>query len=214
MKRSRYRDTDVLRSEYAARGEAIRARLRDFAAVPGEEYFYELAYCLLTPQSSARDAGFAIDALQRAGFRERGVDPLPMLHQPGYYIRFHVTKARRLLKLRDEWSGIAAILARTEGAEKGRELRTWLVGHVDGLGWKEASHFLRNVGYRDLAILDRHILRNLRRHGVLRTLPRAMSRDRYLAIEQAFHRFAQEMKIPLDELDLLFWSRETGQILK
>jgi N-glycosylase/DNA lyase len=93
-------------------------------------------------------------------------------------------------------------------------LRLWLVNQVRGLGWKEASHFLRNVGHRDLAILDRHILRNLIRTGVLRRLPKTLTAKRYAAIEAKFRDFAGQVGIPMDELDLLFWSMETGTVLK
>jgi N-glycosylase/DNA lyase len=88
------------------------------------------------------------------------------------------------------------------------------VRNVRGLGWKEASHFLRNIGWHDLAILDRHILRNLVRHGVLRSVPATLTRSRYLAIERKFRQFAGAVGISMDELDLLFWSRATGEILK
>ena len=90
----------------------------------------------------------------------------------------------------------------------------WLVETVNGLGWKEASHFLRNIGYRNLGILDRHILKNLRYHGVLFRIPETLTLKRYRLIEKKFQRFAEEIGISLNELDLLFWSRETGSILK
>ncbi|MBE0557207.1 MAG: hypothetical protein IH628_08240 [Proteobacteria bacterium] len=91
----------------------------------------------------------------------------------------------------------------------------WLVKNVDGLGLKEATHFLRNIGRNgDLAILDRHILRNLKRYGVLRSIPRSLSGREYLRIEVRFHRFARAIGIPINHLDLLFWSRETGLIRK
>ena len=93
-------------------------------------------------------------------------------------------------------------------------LRDWLLANVRGLGWKEASHFLRNIGYRNLAILDRHILRNLKRHGVIRAIPASLTPKRYRAIEQSFLKFGNAIGIPMDELDLLFWSRETGEIRK
>jgi N-glycosylase/DNA lyase len=88
------------------------------------------------------------------------------------------------------------------------------VKNVKGLGWKEASHFLRNIGHRNLAILDRHILRNLKRHGVIKSLPKTLTPKRYLVIEQKFMEFSSTIGITMDELDLLFWSRETGEILK
>ncbi|MEK9139334.1 MAG: DNA lyase, partial [Bacteroidota bacterium] len=92
--------------------------------------------------------------------------------------------------------------------------RAWLVKNVKGLGWKEASHFLRNIGHHNLAILDRHILKNLKRHNVIRTLPKTLTAKRYLTIEKKFLAFSQHLGISMDELDLLFWSRETGEILK
>jgi N-glycosylase/DNA lyase len=88
------------------------------------------------------------------------------------------------------------------------------VENVKGLGYKESSHFLRNIGYRNLAILDRHILKNLEKFGAIRTIPKSLTRKQYLKLEKQFHRFADAVGIPLDELDLLFWSLETGEILK
>ena len=90
----------------------------------------------------------------------------------------------------------------------------WLIHNVRGLGWKEASHFLRNIGYRNLAILDRHILKNLKHHNVFRTTPKTLTPKKYRAIEKGFASFANAVGISMDELDLLFWSNETGEILK
>lgn len=217
MKRVSYRETELIRDEYRERGALIRARLAEFAAVPEEEYFYELLYCLLTPQSSAVNAGTAVARLKAMRFREDGGDPAGVLRQPDAYIRFHNTKAHRLHMLREQFPAIAArIAAVPRDADTGaaRALRAWLVASVNGLGMKEASHVLRNIGYRNLAILDRHILRNLRRHGALRSVPAALTVRRYLAIEQRFRDMADALGIGMDELDLLFWSRQTGEILK
>ena len=73
---------------------------------------------------------------------------------------------------------------------------------------------LRNIGHENLAILDRHILKNLVRVGVLSHLPKTLTWKRYLAIERKFFKFALRIGISMDELDLLFWSMETGIILK
>jgi N-glycosylase/DNA lyase len=70
------------------------------------------------------------------------------------------------------------------------------------------------VGHRDLAILDRHILKNLVRFGVIRRIPVSLTPKRYKAIEKRFLAFARDIEISMDELDLLFWSMETGEILK
>jgi N-glycosylase/DNA lyase len=65
-----------------------------------------------------------------------------------------------------------------------------------------------------LTILDRHILRNLQRYGAIRTVPKSLTRKRYLSVEQRFIEFSGNVGIPVDELDLLFWSMETGEIRK
>ena len=190
---------------------AIRTRLKEFSRVPPTDYFFELVYCLLTPQSSAINADKAVNLLRRQNFLNTEIDPEPLLHQKDFYIRFHKTKARHLISVRKEFPTIAHHL--TNGSSSG-ELREWLVKNVRGLGWKEASHFLRNIGHLDLAILDRHILRNLVRVGVLRSIPNSMTPKRYSLIEKKFRMFAEKIGIPMDELDLLFWSMETGKILK
>jgi len=206
-----YRDLDGLRSDYEGIRPAIRARLEDFARVPETEYFYELAYCLLTPQSSAVNAARVVECLKEEDFLSRAIDPSAILFRKEHYIRFHNTKARRLVEAKEKLPDILAALGTGGDAP---EVRGWFVRNVKGLGWKEASHFLRNIGYRDLAILDRHILRNLRRHRIIRTLPKSLTPSRYRAIEGKFRTFAGAVGIPMDELDLLFWSRETGVILK
>lgn len=196
---------------HALNGTAIRARLADFAAVPPQDWFYELLYCLLTPQSSAVNAGRVVDALRTRMFFESAFNPAPVLADRKHYIRFHNTKAARLLALREQFSEISR---RLSDGTPSRQLRQWLAENVDGLGLKEASHFLRNIGHRDLAILDRHILKHLAAAGVVRRVPGALTPRLYFSIERKFAAFADEVGIPMDELDLLFWSAETGQILK
>jgi N-glycosylase/DNA lyase len=211
MTQIRYRDIDTLRMEFEKKNDAICRRLDGFRRIPREEHFYELAYCLLTPQSSAVHAGAAVEALRKAQCFDRPAQSAEILRHKTHYIRFHNTKAARLAEAWEHFPDVAEQLA---AGESGNDLRTWLVRNVRGLGWKEASHFLRNIGYRDLAILDRHILRNLKNHGVLATVPGTLTPRRYRAIENRFRRFAREVGITMDELDLLFWSRETGHILK
>ena len=197
---------------YNERKPAIQARLLDFLRVHPSEYFYELAYCLMTPQSSALHADRVVTVLRDRKFLETGFDPENILRSKEHYIRFHKNKSRYLLATRLTLDVILSALSYGDSSDAMRE---WLVKNVKGLGYKEASHFLRNIGRSDgLAILDRHILRNLRRYGVIRSIPASLSRKRYLSIEKRFKKFAATIGIPLDELDLLFWSMETGEIRK
>ncbi len=210
--RNNVSDLARLKKEHRQRQAAIRSRLLDFAAVKPENYFYELIYCLLTPQSSAVHAERTVDELRTRGFADTGFDPEFLLREKAHYVRFHRTKAKRLLKVRTDFPEIRNALSNGASASA---MRDWLVANVKGLGYKEATHFLRNIGKNGgLAILDRHILRNLKRFGVIRTLPVTLTKKKYLAIEKRFQRFAEKTGIPLDELDLLFWSMETGEVRK
>ena len=85
---------------------------------------------------------------------------------------------------------------------------------MSGIGYKEASHFLRNIGYRGYAILDKHILRTLHECGVLESPQPPTTKKKYLATEEQMRNFAAELRINFDELDLLLWSNKTGEILK
>ena len=67
----------------------------------------------------------------------------------------------------------------------------------------------------DIAILDRHILKNLKKYGVISKIPDSVgSRKIYITIEEKMRAFSKETGIPLDALDLLFWSMQTGFIFK
>jgi N-glycosylase/DNA lyase len=201
-----------LKHHYRINKTAIRVRLADFQSVSPSDYFYELVYCLLTPQSSAAHAEQVVSLLSSAGFHNKNVDPEPFLRRKECYIRFHRTKSRHLLRMKNQFSFIAQKLS---VPDLSFELREWLVKNVIGLGYKEASHFLRNIGKNDgLAILDRHILRNLNRLGVVNLIPKSISKKQYLELERSFSKCATTLGIAFDELDLLFWSMETGEIRK
>jgi len=96
-----------------------------------------------------------------------------------------------------------------------KEARDYLVANVKGYGYKEASHFLRNIGKgADIAILDRHILRNLVALKAISEMPKSISRQKYLDIENAMTKFAKKVKIPLAHLDIVFWFKAVGEIFK
>lgn len=208
----RTQDRAELRSAYELHADALRSKLLEYRAVPPERYFYELCYCLMTPQSSALQCNAVAIELERREFRDHPFDPTPLLRSwEGGYVRFHNTKAARLLEARVSFPSIAGFLS---GDMEDKELRQLLVDGIRGIGLKEASHFLRNIGRTRVTIVDRHILRNLLRLGILAVWPKSISPRRYLEIEAAFEHLAETLGIPVDELDLLLWSRETGFLLK
>ena len=52
------------------------------------------------------------------------------------------------------------------------------------------------------------------RMEVISEVPVSITKKRYLEIEEKLRRFSRDIGIPLADLDLLFWSRETGWIFK
>lgn len=197
-----------LNHEYQKKKPAIEKRLQEFKKILPEEYFYELCFCLLTPQSNAYRADSCIQELKKQDFLNKKVNPLPLLKQK---IRFHNHKSQYLLNFKQQHKNIFQQLRNIQDV---KEKRDFLVRNVRGLGLKEASHFLRNTGHNNLAILDRHILKNLLQIKAINQLPVTLTRNKYLEIEQQFQKFSRKVNIPLDHLDLLFWARETGEIFK
>lgn len=199
-------------SEYRKKREEIRKRLEEFRQRHGsdrKEIFEELCFCLFTPQSKAVSCDKAVKDLKRSGLLFKGDRSAIRNKLKG--VRFPNNKTEYLLCARTKYRGVRKMLRSREAAEN----REWLVQNIKGMGYKEASHFLRNIGLgRDMAILDVHILKNLKRHGVIGKIPASMSKKAYLDIEERMRRFSKRIKIPLDELDLLFWSQETGLIFK
>ena len=96
------------------------------------------------------------------------------------------------------------------------ERRDWLAQdkQVKGLGYKEASHFLRNIGVKGHAILDKHVMRCLVEVGVVDSARPPSTRRKYLEVEQQLIRFARDIGVDFDELDLVLWSMKTGEVLK
>ncbi len=132
-------------------------------------------------------------------------------------VRFHLNKARYLVEARRTFSlnGSLRVRSRIRGLGPPETARQWLAENVLGLGYKEASHFLRNVGAAtDLAILDRHLLRELVAFGFIEAVPASLSPARYLELEEDFRSLAEEVAIPLAELDILLWARATGEVFK
>lgn len=200
-----------LQTLYLASQDQIRGRLEDFARVDRSAWFYELCFCLCTPQSRATHALRVQQALQGMRYKEEGGEVVSVLSNREHYIRFHNTKARRIEAVRENWEQIDAILA---SGRPSIELRSELVTVVNGFGLKEASHFLRNIGHRDFAIIDRHLLRCLVECNVLDSIPTVGSPKVYLNIEEKFRTFCLDVHLEMDEVDLLFWSSIAGEVLK
>ncbi len=181
--------------------------------------FSELLFCLCTAQSSALKCDETIQLIAKENCVENGSKTKikKCLHRR---VRFHNNKTENILLAQKQFSKnkknkIKEILIEQNVEKNHLQTRDWLVKNVKGLGLKEASHFLRNIGfYENIAILDRHILRNLLRLRVIREIPAPPADKKYLEIEKKTLRFCKQNKIKPEELDLVLWARETGFVFK
>lgn len=170
----------------------------------------ELFFCLLTPQSKARLCWAAVMKLKEHDLLINGGVKNISACMDG--VRFKNNKALYIYHARDQFARIDKAVRTHSDIFR---LRDWLVKNVKGLGMKESSHFLRNIGLGDnISILDRHVLKNLVLLGVIDRIPQNISRRKYIEIEDRMRRFSKNIKIPLVQLDLLLWAKETGEIFK
>lgn len=206
-------DFAPLLTSYTSKRTEIEKHLHEFKAVmkrPEEELFAELVFCILTPQSRAKLCDKAVKNLFNSKAIYGKASEIKK-HLKGM-VRFHNEKTKHIIKAREIFlnGGIGFNLVGNPP-----EVREWLAENVYGLGYKESSHFLRNIGMgEELAILDRHILRNLVKYGVIKEIPKSLTRKRYVEIEKKMKEFSNVVGIPLPHLDLLFWSEETDEIFK
>jgi len=201
---------------YASKKADIKKRLEELDKVKyesNERIFAELCFCLCTPQTRALSANKAIKELQEKGILFTGdtKEIAPVLEKTG--VRFHNNKANFIVSARNQFSRAGQMKIKGMlNTDDITGLRNWLADNVKGLGMKEASHFLRNIGYgSDIAIIDRHILTSALNHKIIKEIPESISKQRYLELEQQLKRFAALQRISLQELDMVWWS-ELGSL--
>lgn len=202
---------------YQTKKNEIKERLREFNDAlnqPDEKVFAELCFCICTPQSKATLCDEAIAALERRNLLLKGnTDQIrPLLRG----VRFAGSKASYIVEARGlfERNGKIRIKEWLTSFDDIHQLREWIAENVKGMGMKESSHFLRNVGLgKNLAILDRHVLKNLKELGVIGEV-KDLTKKKYLCIESKMRGFVEELNIPMEEMDLLLWSIETGMVFK
>lgn len=208
-----------LRKTYLRRRPEIKKRLAQFRKIhkgKDEKIFSELSYCILTANANAIRCDEAIKELEKRKLLLKGKSHQlkPVLRGRA---RFHNKKACFIVEARNLFRRGGPIDIKNKLDKKDiLATRDWLVDNIKGFGYKEASHFLRNIGLgKEIAILDRHILKNLRRYGVIYRVPDSVgSRKVYIDIENKMREFSGRVKVPMEELDLLFWSLQTGFVFK
>ncbi|MFN0277342.1 MAG: N-glycosylase/DNA lyase [Pyrinomonadaceae bacterium] len=210
---------ETIQNAHAKRRREIRRRLKEFAAIGKRgtdlNLWEEMTFCFFTGGCSARMGLNALEAVKPillTGDQDELAAALRGVHRyPNARARYIVASRAFLqehcgLRLRKKLNSFAC----------GFERRDWLVKEkgIKGLGYKEASHYLRNIGFSGYAILDKHVLNCLAELKIIDEPKPPNTRSKYLTIEGRMKSLSQKTGIDFDELDLVLWSMKTDMILK
>ncbi|MFV9630471.1 MAG: N-glycosylase/DNA lyase [Methanosarcinales archaeon] len=191
--------------------ETINFRIKEFQKINEKstnEILKELCFCILTANFNA-EKSIKIQEEINDGLLTFSESKLAKeLKKSGH--RFPNIRAKYIVEARMHEESINRIIL-SPGDEQ--EQRDWLAKNIKGIGYKEASHFLRNIGFTDLAIIDFHIIDLLTRLELIQK-PKNLGKKKYLEIEKLLRNASIKLNMNLAELDLYMWYAETGKILK
>ncbi|MFH1228854.1 MAG: hypothetical protein V1678_00320 [Candidatus Aenigmatarchaeota archaeon] len=165
--------------------------------------FGELCFCILTPQSRAKYCREAINKLKADKKLFTATQEELLTYLRG--VRFPAVKAQRLIDAREKMPELKSILG-----SKPEEIREWLFENINGLGMKESAHFMRNIGFKGLPIIDVHIQNFLRKVGYYEGTG-SLTKKRYIELEKIFLNLSKDLKIPAEELDIAIWLYQSGE---
>jgi len=195
------------------RRKEVKKRLAHFSdnakRMTDKDLFIELCFCICTPQSKALKVAEVINA--------ENADKLLTLEQSSLAemlrrnTRFHNNKAKHIINARKYLPEIKRL---NNHSKDGVIAREFLVKNIKGIGYKEASHFLRNIGYRDLCIVDRHVINLMHELKVFKNNITPSTPKKYLEMEKHIKDYAKKQGYDVDELDLVLWSIKTGHVFK
>ena len=209
---------EEFKSLYAEKEEEIKSRIQEFEYArenaDDTRILEELCFCILTsavgPKVGMKSLHAVQDILlegneQEISDRLKGVHKYPekaayIVHTLDYLKNEYGLKMRELVDSFDD-------------PQERRDFFA-LNKNIKGLGLTQASHFLRNIGFKGYAILDRNVVNSLFKLGVIESPKPPTSKKRYLETEEKMRNFAEELGIEIEELDLLLWSMKRGYIPK
>jgi N-glycosylase/DNA lyase len=192
----------------------VERRVKEFQCTKTKSspsWFEELTFCILTANSKAEMGLKCVEVLKRRNLVFTGSQEVvaTSLKEMGH--RFALLRAEYIVSARKKIDTLKDEVLSFSSSAAARE---WLVKEFRGIGWKESSHFLRNVGFLDLAILDRHILKIMLENKLISKHPKSLTRKKYLEFEDILREFSFGIDMPLGKLDLYLWYMKTGKILK
>ena len=178
--------------------ENVKNGLKEFEKnknLSKEKKFLELCFCILVANSSMEKTFHVWKKIGEDFLKLSKGELSKRLKELGY--RFYNKRAEYIIEARNKIDLLEEILKMNNEFE----IREKLVENFKGISWKEASHFLRNLGYKNFAIIDRHVLKTLKEFGIIEDIPRALNRKNYLGIEDKLREIAKELNMSLAELD-------------
>ncbi|MFW9946660.1 MAG: N-glycosylase/DNA lyase [Candidatus Odinarchaeota archaeon] len=191
--------------------EIINSRINEFSNIKnmsGNFIFRELCFCIMTANCGAEKC---IEIHERIGAKFNTLTELKLTERfKEYGYRFPNIRSKFIIEARKSKDELKN---KIKFELNKKNLREWIVGNIKGIGYKEASHFLRNIGFTNYAIIDFHIIDLLIAHGLIEK-PKTLTRRKYLEIENILKNLADKLSLNLAELDLYLWFLETGKILK
>jgi len=196
--------------------ENNKMELREVNKNDDERLFEELCFCIFTANTSAEMGLKAVDAVRDLlsnGKAEEMTKKLEGIYRFNNLRPSYIIHTREYLKNEIDFKLKDKIESMKNNLDELRNFFAFNPG-IKGLSYKEASHFLRNIGFNGYAILDKHILNSLIEFNVIDNIKMPLPAKQYPEIEKKMKLFSNEIEIPMDELDLLLWSRRNGRILK
>lgn len=226
---------ECIKRQHSILREHIIRRLKDFKKFYNEPYswhyennklflkkgeedgnkriFEELCFCLLTANTSAKAGLKGVHTARNKLLTGSLKELQHALVMAGY--RYPNKRAEYIVHAREFLQKELNFKLREKLEELNfNDKRDFLVENIKGLGYKEASHFLRNIGYKGYAILDKHILNTLHELGFISEAITPNNKQKYLELEEKMRELSKKISISIDELDLVLWARKTGEVLK
>lgn len=120
----------------------------------------------------------------------------------------NIVSAAQTLYLKS--SGLFGLLKK---ARSEREARDFLAKNIAGVGLKQASHFLRNIGYSNsLAIIDSHVIAFLKEVEVVpQRKIKTVTPEIYMKLERILQDLCKSLDLNMSIFDMAIWHYMRGK---
>ncbi len=202
-------------------GFDVEKRLLDFKKNINKkdiELFSELCFCIIVANNSIENGLRAYNTIGSNFLKLEEKKLKEELKKTAK--RFYNKRAEYIIETRKKYTELISKIReleknkklKTENIKIEKEFRNWLVDNIKGFGFKEASHFMRNLGFFNFAILDRHILKFLYKNNIIKEIPKTITKKKYYEIENIIQNFSKKLEMSMAELDVYLFYIDSGRI--